>query len=606
MDNRDGSCSVEYLPTKAGEYEIIIKFADQHIPGSPFMVNCEDPVEPGKVKVTGPLVGQGKVRKALPATCTVDTTGCGKAPLEVAVTDGKGKKQVLKPTVISETVCEFQYMAQQEGKARVDVTYGGKPVPKSPFNINVLPTYSASDVKVTGPGVQAKGVCATLPTEFNVDATDAGVAELEVTLKDPEGKTSKPIVNNNGNMTYDVAYKPEELGKHEVTVKYGGDNVNGTESTVFIGNDYTIDVDASQAGKGAVTCRIRSASGSDLDIDIMDNRDGTFNIFYTPRAVGTYDVKIKFGGQEIPGGSFTVMAAEESQFRSVDLIIPIPGFFDNITANVTMPSGKTAKPNLKDNGDGSITVHYQPTEIGLHQLDIFYSGEHIQGSPFMFHVDAINSGYVTAYSHGLCDEPCSFTIVTKDAGPGGLALAVEGPSKAEITCQDNKDGTCSVSYLPTAPGEYNIVVKFADKHIMGSPFTAKITGVSKQKAAVSVGSQSEVSLKVTEADISALTATIKSPAGVEEPCQLKKLANGHLGISFTPRMVGEHLVSVLRAGKHIANSPFKITVGESEIGDASRVKVFGQGLKKGFANAVNEFVVNTKEAGYGGLSLSIA
>merc|ERR1719462_321330 len=264
-------------------------------------------------------------------------------------------------------------------------------------------------------------------------------------------------------------------------------------------------------GKGAVTCRIRSASGSDLDIDIMDNRDGTFNIFYTPRAVGTYDIKIKFGGQEIPGGSFTVMAAEESQFRSVDLVIPIPGFFDNITANVIMPSGKTAKPNLKDNGDGSITVHYQPTEIGLHQLDIFYSGEHIQGSPFMFHVDAINSGYVTAYgpglSHGICDEPCSFTIVTKDAGPGGLALAVEGPSKA------------------------------------------KITGVSKQKAAVTVGSSSEVSLKVTEADISALTATIRSPAGVEEPCQLKKLANGHLGISFTPRMVGEHLVSVLRAGK---------------------------------------------------------
>merc|ERR1719443_407249 len=348
-DNRDGSCSVEYLPTKAGEYEIIIKFADQHIPGSPFMVNCEDPVEPGKVKVIGPLVGQGKVRKAVPATCTIDTTGCGKAPLEVAVTDGKGKKQVLKPTPINENVCEFQYMAQQEGKARVDVTYGGKPVPKSPFNINVLPTYSAGDVKVSGPGVEPKGVCATLPTEFHVDAKDA------------------------------------------------------------------------------VTCRIRSASGSDLDIDILDNRDGTFNIFYTPRAVGTYDIKIKFGGQEIPGGSFTVMAAEESQFRAVDLLIPIPGFFDNITANVTMPSGKTAKPNLKDNGDGSITVHYQPTEIGLHQLDIFYSGEHIQGSPFMFHVDAINSGFVTAYgpglTHGICDEPCSFTIVTKDAGPGGLALA---------------------------------------------------------------------------------------------------------------------------------------------------------------------------------------
>lgn len=60
---------------------------------------------------------------------------------------------------------------------------------------------------------------------------------------------------------------------------------------------------------------------------------------------------------------------------------------------------------------------------------------------------------------------------------GGLSLAVEGPSKAEISCKDNKDGTCTVSYLPTAPGDYNIIVKFDDKHIPGSPFTAKITGM---------------------------------------------------------------------------------------------------------------------------------
>lgn len=54
-------------------------------------------------------------------------------------------------------------------------------------------------------------------------------------------------------------------------------------------------------------------------------------------------------------------------------------------------------------------------------------------------------------------------------------MAIEGPSKTEIQCKDNEDGTCTVSYLPTAPGEYLITVKFADKNIAGSPFTAKIT-----------------------------------------------------------------------------------------------------------------------------------
>lgn len=61
---------------------------------------------------------------------------------------------------------------------------------------------------------------------------------------------------------------------------------------------------------------------------------------------------------------------------------------------------------------------------------------------------------------------------------GGLSLAVEGPSKAEIVCQDNDDGTCTVTYLPTEPGLYNVVVKFDDEHILGSPFTAYIAGKS--------------------------------------------------------------------------------------------------------------------------------
>lgn len=31
---------------------------------------------------------------------------------------------------------------------------------------------------------------------------------------------------------------------------------------------------------------------------------------------------------------------------------------------------------------------------------------------------------------------------------GGLSVAVEGSSKAEIKCKDNRDGTCDVTYWP--------------------------------------------------------------------------------------------------------------------------------------------------------------
>ena len=115
---------------------------------------------------------------------------------------------------------------------------------------------------------------------------------------------------------------------------------------------------------------------------------------------------------------------------------------------------------------------------------------------------------------------------------GGLALAVEGPSKAEINCHDNKDGTVSASFLPTAPGEYKVSVKFDEKHVKGSPYSVKVTGEGRKRNQISVGSQSEVSLpgKVKDNEIKALNASIKAPSGLEEPCFLKKLPDGHLGM----------------------------------------------------------------------------
>lgn len=48
-----------------------------------------------------------------------------------------------------------------------------------------------------------------------------------------------------------------------------------------------------------------------------------------------------------------------------------------------------------------------------------------------------------------------FSIWTREAGAGGLSIAVEGPSKAEIAFEDRKDGSSGVSYIVQEPGEKN-------------------------------------------------------------------------------------------------------------------------------------------------------
>lgn len=52
----------------------------------------------------------------------------------------------------------------------------------SPFEQTILPSYDASKVTVSGPGVE-DGVLASLPTEFTVDTSKAGIADLDVAVQ---------------------------------------------------------------------------------------------------------------------------------------------------------------------------------------------------------------------------------------------------------------------------------------------------------------------------------------------------------------------------------------------------------------------------------------
>ncbi|XP_071188895.1 filamin-C isoform X17 [Salvelinus alpinus] len=647
-DNKDGSCSVEYIPFTPGDYDVNITFGGLPIPGSPFRVPVRELVDPSKVRCSGPGLGSG-VRAHVPQTFTVDTSKAGLAPLGVVLYGPTGVAEPVNITDNGDGTHTATYTPAKDGPYTVCVKYADQEVPRSPYKIKTLPAHDASKVRASGPGLNAQGVPASLPVEFTIDARDAGEGLLTVQILDPEGKPKKANIRDNRDGTYTVSYVPDMAGRYTITIKYGGDEIpyspyrihalptgdaskclvtvsigghglgSGLGPTIQIGEETVITVDAKAAGKGKVTCKVSTPDGAELDVDVVENSDGTFDIYYTAPEPGKYVITIRFGGEHIPNSPFHVVATEEPvtpgdimepMLRPFNLVIPFTVQKGEITGEVRMPSGKTARPNITDNKDGTVTVKYAPTEKGLHEMDIKYDGNHIPGSPLQFYVDAINSGHVTAYgpglSHGMVNKPATFTIVTKDAGEGGLSLAVEGPSKAEINCKDNKDGTCTVSYLPTVPGDYNIIVKFDNKHIAGSPYTAKITGDDTMRTSqLNVGTATDVSLKISETDLSSLTASIRAPSGNEEPCLLKRLPNRHIGISFTPKEVGEHVVSVKKNGTHVTNSPFKIMVGQSEIGDASKVKVFGQGLVEGHIFEVAEFIVDTRNAGYGGLGLSI-
>lgn len=201
----------------------------------------------------------------------------------------------------------------------------------------------------------------------------------------------------------------------------------------------------------------------------------------------------------------------------------------DVTAEVTSPSGASQPAELVATGNDAYCVRFVPTEMGVHSVSVKYRGVHVPGSPFQFTVGPLGeggAGKVRAGGPGLegalagepgthrtpdpkvcplnvkikethpvpvpqatllskkgshsatlvftqvllkCGlmekdlclvnfqfscifSPAEFTIWTREAGAGGLSVAVEGPSRAEISFDDRKDGSCGISYVAQEPG----------------------------------------------------------------------------------------------------------------------------------------------------------
>ena len=90
-------------------------------------------------------------------------------------------------------------------------------------------------------------------------------------------------MTNMGEGKYKATYLPDDCGRYKVNVKYGGKDVpsspvnvqsvstgkaeavkikEGLQRTLAQGEEYCITVDTENAGRGAVTCRIRSTTNS--------------------------------------------------------------------------------------------------------------------------------------------------------------------------------------------------------------------------------------------------------------------------------------------------------------------------------------------------------
>lgn len=137
---------------------------------------------------------------------------------------------------------------------------------------------------------------------------------------------------------------------------------------------------------------------------------------------------------------------------------------------------------------------------------------------------------------------CFFRI---DAGNGGLGLAIEGTSEAKMSCKDNYDGTCSVEYIPTETGDYDVSIKFADQHIPGSPFKVQVEndspnnvtayGPGLEPEMVREGVPAKFIVDTSKAPVlSQLDVTLKTDKGQVQKPKIEHLGDGVYEVTYQP------------------------------------------------------------------------
>ena len=159
----------------------------------------------------------------------------------------KASKEEIKPTETAETPTKFrvEYVPQKAGPHQIQVKFAGENTPNSPYTVNFAPPCDLTKIKASGKGLYSLRVGDS--GDFQIFTEGAGQGKLQVNVQDPNGKNipvemrridldSKALqqqkstivtdanhvcsdIANGG--TYECVYKPDQIGKYNVIIQYG-------------------------------------------------------------------------------------------------------------------------------------------------------------------------------------------------------------------------------------------------------------------------------------------------------------------------------------------------------------------------------------------------
>ena len=383
-DKKEGVCNCEYQPGVFGEYTVAITYAGLPLPNSPFKVMLKPTVDIGKVKTEGPGLSRCKVDE--PTWFKVHTNGAGKGKLDLKIEQTDGT--LIEPVVNDDGKGTYtvEYTPKMVGNFKVSISYGRCKLPKSAFNVTVVPPGDAGEVVVSGDGL--KDIRVGFVGKIFVDASKAGKGDINCIIIGPDNKPLEigcealQLVKCQNGIT-EYAFKPDVPGPFIINVTFAGQPVPGSafhttvrpsldierikllidrENPPRINKPYKFTVDCQDAGMGPVTfgmmgdpendnpnnprkdilvivCDadgkpINDKKGKPLVIEYKVLSSGVAHFTFTPEVEGPLFLKVQYDSVNVPKSPMRVTVGSGIDMSKVQL------YGDGITSDSPVRANK--------------------------------------------------------------------------------------------------------------------------------------------------------------------------------------------------------------------------------------------------------------------------
>ncbi|XP_013109625.2 filamin-C isoform X2 [Stomoxys calcitrans] len=282
-----------------------------------------------KVVLTGRGLAAAQAGEAAHFTIDATDAPAGRPEVILVHQDNTSVPVSLAQPRPNEAIWLGSYTPQKSssGSLTLSVKWNGRLVKGCPLTVAVGSSMDASKVICSGEGLRHGIVGKDIKSW--IDTRRAGPGELTAHCAGPR-KVAYCELYDHGDATFTLNIKPQEPGRHVLTIKYGGQNVPGSpfalkvagapdaskvrvygpgiEHGVLATFQSRFICDTRGAGAGQLTVRVRGPKGAfRVEMQRESQKDRTILCKFDPTEPGDYRVEVKWAGEFVPGSPFPVM-----------------------------------------------------------------------------------------------------------------------------------------------------------------------------------------------------------------------------------------------------------------------------------------------------------